>query len=183
MIATSKDKEASFTQNPYPYPTLINLGQANGKWSSHFHNIKTSDAAPRTGSDEPRRNPLSNAQIDKLVDERISLGVIEPSRSPWRFPVVLTPKSDGSMRFCVDYRRLNEVAAPDSYKLPRQDDIMDALGGSTIFSVLDLSHGFHQLPLDKASSPKLRFQHAADYISGLQFHLAFAMDPMRSNVY
>jgi hypothetical protein len=90
------------------------------------------------------------------VDERISLGVIEPSRSPWRFPVVLTPKSDGSMRSCVDYRRLNEATVPDSYKLPRQDDTMDALGGSTLFSVLDLSHGFH-LPLVKGSRPKTAF--------------------------
>jgi Reverse transcriptase (RNA-dependent DNA polymerase) len=61
------------------------------------------------------------------------------------------------MRFCVDYRRLNEVTIPDAYRLPRQDDAMDALGGSIIFSVLDLSHGFHQLPLDKASRSKTAF--------------------------
>jgi hypothetical protein len=139
------------------FSSSADVGRANEEWSSQFHNIETGDAAPRTGSYEPRRNPLSNAQIDKLVDERISLGVIEPSRSKWRFPVVLTPKSDGSIRFCVDYRRLNEVTVPDSYKLPRQDDKMGALGGSTIFSVLDLCHGFHQLPLDKASRPKTAF--------------------------
>jgi hypothetical protein len=45
------------------------------------------------------------------------------------------------MRLCIDYRRLNEVTLPDAYRLPRQDDTMDALGGSTIFSVLDISHG------------------------------------------
>jgi Reverse transcriptase (RNA-dependent DNA polymerase) len=61
------------------------------------------------------------------------------------------------MRFCVDYKRLNEVTIPDAYRLPRQDDAMDALGGSIIFSVLDLSHGFHQLPLDKASRSKTAF--------------------------
>jgi Reverse transcriptase (RNA-dependent DNA polymerase) len=142
---------------PSVFSTSGDLGRANEKWSSHFHNIETGDAASRTGSYEPRRNPLSNAQIDKLVDDRISLGVIEPSRSPWRFPVVLTPKSDGSMRFCVDSRRLNELTVPDSYKLPRQDDTMDALGGSTIFSVLYLSHSFHQLPLGKASRSKTAF--------------------------
>jgi hypothetical protein len=61
------------------------------------------------------------------------------------------------MRFCVDYRRLNEVKIPDAYRLPRQADTKDALGGSTIFSVLDLSHGFHQLSLDKAFRAKTAF--------------------------
>jgi hypothetical protein len=70
---------------------------------------------------------------------------------------VLTPKSDESMRFCVDYSGVNEVSVPDSYKLPRQDTTMDALGGSTIFSVLYVSQGFHQLPLDKATRPKIAF--------------------------
>jgi Reverse transcriptase (RNA-dependent DNA polymerase) len=95
-----------------------------------------------------------HAEIDKTVQDCLNLNVIEPSNSPWRFPVVLTPKSDGSLRFCVDYRRLNEITIPDAYRLPRQDDTMDALGGSTIFYVLDVSHGFHQLHLDKASRAK-----------------------------
>jgi Reverse transcriptase (RNA-dependent DNA polymerase) len=98
-----------------------------------------------------------NDRIDNLVPERPDLGVIEPSHSPWRFLAVLTPKQDGSMRLCIDYRRLNEVTLPDACRLPRQDDTMDALGASTILSVLDLSHGFHQLPLDKSSRPKTAF--------------------------
>jgi Reverse transcriptase (RNA-dependent DNA polymerase) len=137
--------------------TTNDLGRANEKWSSHFHVIDTGDAGPQTGSYQPRRNPRSNAQIHKLVDDRLALDVIEPSRSPYRFRVVLTPKTDGSMRFCIEYRRLNEVTILDAYRLPRQDDTMDALGGSTIFSVLDLSHGFQQLPLDKASRAKTTF--------------------------
>jgi hypothetical protein len=80
---------------PSVFSSSSDSGRANEKWSSHFHNIERGDAAPRTGSYEPRRNPSSNAQIYKLVDERFSLGVIEPSPSPWQFPVVLTPKTDG----------------------------------------------------------------------------------------
>jgi Reverse transcriptase (RNA-dependent DNA polymerase) len=137
------------------FSTSNDLGRANEKWSSHFHVIDTGDAGSRTGSYEPRRNPRSNAQIDKLVDDRLELDFIEPSRSPRRFPFIRTPKPDGSTRFCVDYWRLNEETIPDA--LPRQDDTMDALGGSTIFSVLDLSHRFHQLPLDKASRAKTAF--------------------------
>jgi Reverse transcriptase (RNA-dependent DNA polymerase) len=58
------------------------------------------------------------------------------------------------MPLCIDYRRLNEATLPDAYRLPRQDDTMDARGESTIFSSLDLSPGFHQLPLDKSSRLK-----------------------------
>jgi Reverse transcriptase (RNA-dependent DNA polymerase)/RNase H-like domain found in reverse transcriptase len=142
---------------PSVFSSAHNLGRANSHWESHYHHIDTGHTAPRTKAYEPRLNPRMNDMIDNLVQERLDLGVIEPSHSPWRFPVVLTPKQDGSMRLCIDYRRLNEVTLPDAYRLPRQEDTMDALGGSTTFSVLDLSHGFHQLPLDKSSRPKTAF--------------------------
>jgi hypothetical protein len=58
------------------FSTTNDLGRANEKWSSHFHVIDTGDAGPRTGSHELRRNPRSNAQIDKLVDDRLAIDVI-----------------------------------------------------------------------------------------------------------
>jgi hypothetical protein len=138
---------------PSVFSSVNDLGRASSNWKSQFHHIDTGDI----GSYEIRRNPRHYVEVDKMVQERLALNVIEPSSSPWRFPVVLTPKTDGSIRVCVDYRRLNEVIVPYSYRLPRQDGTMDALGDSTIFSVLDLSHGFHQLPLDKTSRSKTAF--------------------------
>ena len=58
-------------------------------------------------------------------------GLIEPSYSAWSAPAVLAPKRDGTLRFCVDYRRLNELTIPDSHPLPRIDDTLDALVGSS----------------------------------------------------
>ena len=65
----------------------------------------------------------------------------------WSAPAILVPKPDGSLRLCVDYRRLNELTVPDSHQLPRIDDTLDALGGSTLFSTPDLKSEFHQVSI------------------------------------
>ena len=54
--------------------------------------------------------------------------------SPWASPVVLVKKKDGSVRFCIDYRKLNSLTAKDAYPLPRIDDNLDALRGARWFS-------------------------------------------------
>jgi hypothetical protein len=84
-------------------------------------------------------------------------GVIEPSRSAWAFPVVLIPKPDGSIRFCIDYRKLNEITVKDKYPLPRIDDLLDAVQGQQFFSTLDCAAGYWQILCPPKEREKLAF--------------------------
>ena len=83
--------------------------------------------------------------------------LIVPSKSPWSSPITLVKKKDSSYRFCVDYRKLNEVTCKDSFPLPRIDDSLDALGGNKYFSVMDLSSGYWQLGVHPHDQDKTAF--------------------------
>jgi len=85
--------------------------------------------------------------IAQEVQRQRDLEVFEPSSAEWAFPVVLVPKPDGKIRFCVDYRRLNEVTVRDVYPLPRTDDCFDFLGDAKVFSTLDCNSGYWQIPV------------------------------------
>ena len=120
------------------------------------HQINTNGAAPIRQS--PRRLPLAKREAaTKAIDEMSKQGVIEPSASPWSSPVVLVKKKDGSLRFCVDYRKLNDVTLKDSYPLPRIDDSVEALSGAKWFSTLDLKSGYWQVELDEKAKEKKPF--------------------------
>ena len=81
-------------------------------------------------------------EVIKLVKDMESQGIIQPSQSAWASPIVLVQKKDGSVQFCIDYRKLNEVTKKDPYPLPRVDDLLDSLGGAQWFSTLDLASGY-----------------------------------------
>ena len=107
-----------------------------------------------------RRHPMAYLPvIDEHVDKMLANDICEPSFSPWASNVVLVKKSDGTLRFCIDYRQLNNLTVKDSYPLPRIDTCFDALGGAKYFSTLDLRQGYWQvendpeLPTRRPSSP------------------------------
>jgi len=106
----------------------------------------------------PRRlSPAEQETIEKQVKEMLDDGVISPSTSPWAAPVVLAPKKDGTIRFCVDYRALNEITKKDVYTLPRIDEVLDALGKSRYRTTLDLASGYWQTPIHEDDKEKTAF--------------------------
>ncbi|CAM4305381.1 unnamed protein product, partial [Lepidochelys olivacea] len=86
--------------------------------------------------------------LEREVRDMLVLGVIQPSASPWASPVVLVPKKDGSVRFCVDYWKLNAITVSDAYPMPRPDELLDKLGGARYLTTMDLTKGYWQVPLD-----------------------------------
>lgn len=97
------------------------------------------------------------------MDEMIQRVHNEPSKSPWCAPVVLVNKKDGTQRFCIDYRKLNNVTKKDSYPLPRIDITLDALGGSKWFTTIDLQSAFWQVEMDLKTVKKLRSRLVRNY--------------------
>lgn len=127
-----------------------------GRSSIVQHTIDTGDHQPiRLRS--YRTSPSNREEIDKQISEMLDNGVISPSVSPWAAPVVLVKKSDGSMRFCVDYRKLNSITRKDSHPLPRITEALDALGGAQWFSTLDLRSGYWQISMSDDSKEKTAF--------------------------
>ena len=127
------------------------------------HHIETGDHPPIRS--RPYRVPYAQKEtIEKHIEDMLHRNVIQPSVSPWASPVVLVPKSDGSSRFCVDFRKVNKITKKDSYPLPLISESLDALGGAKFFSSLDLVSGYWQVEMDPASREKTAFvTHAGLY--------------------
>ena len=71
---------------------------------------------------------------------------------------MFVPKSDGTLRLCVDYRDLNKQTLKNKYLLPRIDDLLDQLNGARVFSRMDLAIGFHQLRIAEECVPLTAFR-------------------------
>ena len=103
-----------------------------------------------------RAGPM--AREDKTeIDRMLHAGVIEPTSAEWASPVVFVPKKDGTMRFCLDYRKLNAVTVRDSYPLQRMDEFIDSLGDATVFTTLDCNSRYWQVEITEEDLDKTTF--------------------------
>ena len=120
------------------------------------YKIETSQAKPVLQS--PYRLP--HEYRDMMKGEFRSMqenGIMEPSTSEWAALIVLVGKKDGSLRFCVDYRKLNDVSDADAYPMPRIDELIDRLGKARYICTLDLTRGYWQVPVAEESRGKTAF--------------------------
>lgn len=91
------------------------------------------------------------AEVNRQVADLLTNNLIEPTVSDYNSPIILVPKKslngEPKYRLCIDYRAVNKNLIPDKFPLARMDDILDNLGNAKHFSVIDLSSGFHQIPI------------------------------------
>lgn len=105
-----------------------------GKTTLIQHTIYTGNAKPI----KQRYYPMSPEKLKELnreLDKMLELDVVEPSRSGWNNPTLMTPKASGELRFCLDSRKLNEVSKHDAYPLPYISQILDSLRNTFHLSI------------------------------------------------
>ncbi|UYV60745.1 hypothetical protein LAZ67_1002098, partial [Cordylochernes scorpioides] len=136
------------------YADLFSSGL--GRSNLAKHRIDTEGTKPI--KHKPYRVSAKEREIIKeQIDEMLRDGIIRPSSSPWSFPVILVKKRDGKYRFCVDYRKLNDVTVKDVYPIPRIDEVLDTLQGSKYFSAIDLKSGYWQVEVEEKDKEKTAF--------------------------
>ena len=104
---------------------------------------------------------MASAELRELkaqLEQLLSKGFIRPSISPWEAPVLFVKKKDGSLRLCIDYRKLDRVTIRNQYPLPRIDKLFDQLQGSRVYSKIDLRSGYHQLRVHESDVGKTAFR-------------------------
>ena len=122
-----------------------------------IHNAIDTSAHPPVYT-PPYRVSYRNEQIQREeIDKLLKQGIIEESTSPWSSPIVLVRKKDGSVRFCIDFRKLNNITTKDAFPIPRIDDIFDHLSQAEYYTTIDFKAGYFQVGLDPKDRPKTAF--------------------------
>ncbi|RXN39345.1 Transposon Ty3-I Gag-Pol poly [Labeo rohita] len=101
--------------------------------------------------------PSQYQEVRKAISQMEEAGVIRPSKSPYASPIVVVSKKDGTLRICVDYRKLNSCSTRDAFPLPRIEDALEALGQARFFSTLDLTSGYWQVEVAEHDKHKTAF--------------------------
>ena len=120
------------------------------------HEIRLTETEPIKQRYQPQ-NPRMQAVINEEVDRMLADGIIEPSRSPWSSPVVIAKKKDGAPRFCINFKKINDISRKDAYPLPFINAILDKLRRAKYISSIDLKQGYWQIPLTEDSKPITAF--------------------------
>ena len=153
----SKKQFGQLKELLHKYTQVWDAPELIGRAKKGEHRVDTGDNLPIS---QPLRR-VAWTERDRIQEEVLKMkdqNIIVDSDSPWSSPPVLVRKKDGSIRFCIDYRKLNAVTVADKYPLPRIDDVLDELSQGRFFSVIDLKAGYWQIPMRQQDAPKTAFQ-------------------------
>ncbi|GJQ93258.1 putative reverse transcriptase domain-containing protein [Tanacetum coccineum] len=117
-------------------------------------------------------------ELKEQLQEMLENGFIRPCVSPWGAPVLFVKKKDGSMRLCIDYRKLNRITIRNRYPLPRIDDLFDQLQGAKYFSKIDLRSIYHQLRVREQDISKTAF-HTLAFLGHIVSADGIIIDPSK----
>ena len=104
-----------------------------------------------------RMSPDKAAKANQEAQNLLALGLIQPSYSPWASGIVMVKQKSGELRFCCDFRPLNDVTVKDAFPSPRIDESLSRIGNTKIFTSIDLAWAFWQIPLKKCDRRKTAF--------------------------
>ncbi|CAF2097926.1 unnamed protein product, partial [Rotaria magnacalcarata] len=151
----SNDQKTQLQQLVKPYPDVFT--NKSGRTSKLKHQINIKEGTQPINAPPYRCAPNRRKIIQDNINEMLKEEIITPSNSPWASPVVLAPKKDESLRFCIDYRKLNAVTIRDAYPIPRIDDTLDALEEAKFISTIDLRSGYWQVQMGPKSQALTAF--------------------------
>ena len=120
------------------------------------HGIQLTDTRPF--KQKFRRIPPGMLdELQQHLKQMLNSEVIRPSHSPWASNIVPVRKPDGKIRFCIDFRQLNQRTVKDAYALPRIEDTLDLLHGMCLFSAINLKSGYWQVEMEEDHKPYTAF--------------------------
>jgi len=122
------------------------------------HEIKLVEGATPISRAYYRLTESQRQELDRQLAYLLEKGFVRPSKSPYGAPVLFAPKPDGTWRFCIDYRALNQQTIRDQFPLPIIDDLIDRLQGAKCFSKLDLKYGYWQIEVKDEDIYKTAFR-------------------------
>ena len=128
-----------------------------GRCTIAKHTVELEPGAVPHREGARRMSPAKAERANQEVQNLLALGKIQPSLSPWASGIVMVKKKNGELRFCCDFRPLNEVTIKDAYPLPRIDESLARLGKAKISTSIDLAWVFWQIPVRKADRHKTAF--------------------------
>jgi Reverse transcriptase (RNA-dependent DNA polymerase) len=103
-------------------------------------------------------SPAELKTLDEYINDALTKGWIRESQSPAGAPILFVPKKSGELRLCVDYRGLNAITIKNRYPLPLASELLDRLGGSVVFSKIDLRNAYHRIRIREGDEWKTAFR-------------------------